>query len=189
MTGFSWLGEAAGGNELVLKALQAVALEWTRRGPSTQLTQAFVNLAGVQNVEELLEGLSLHRLQLGAKAAPLVFRVAAEGDPIAEELIRWAGRELGDMAVGVIRQLNFEALDFEVVLAGSFFKGSSVLAEMMRQTIHVVAPGARLVRLHVPPVVGGVVLGMEQAGLQAATVHEVLIESTNELLKKEVDFD
>jgi N-acetylglucosamine kinase-like BadF-type ATPase len=189
MTGFSWLGEAAGGGELVLKALQAVALAWTRRGPPTQLTQAFVNLTGVQNVEELLEGLSLHRLQLSAEAAPIVFQVAAEGDPVAKELIRWAGRELGDMAVGVIRQLNFEALDFEVVLAGSFFKGSSVLAKMMRQTIHVVAPGARLVRLHVPPVVGGVVLGMEQAGLQASTVREVLIESTNALLQEKIDFD
>jgi N-acetylglucosamine kinase-like BadF-type ATPase len=183
MTGFSWLGEAAGGGELVLKAIQAVALEWTRRGPPTRLTQAFVELTRTRDVEDLLEGLTLGRVHLSAEAAPLVFQVAAEGDPVAEELILWAGRELGSMANGVIRQLGFEALTFEVVLAGSFFQGSPRLAETMRETIHVLAPGARLVRLTAPPVVGGVLLGMEQAGADALSVREALIHSTQEMLK------
>jgi N-acetylglucosamine kinase-like BadF-type ATPase len=183
MTGFSWLGEAAGGGELVLKAIQAVALEWTRRGPPTRLTQVFVELTHTRDVEDLLEGLTLGRVHLSAQAAPLVFQVAAEGDPVAEELILWAGRELGSMANGVIRQLGFEALTFEVVLAGSFFQGSPRLAETMRETIHVLAPGARLVRLTAPPVVGGVLLGMERAGADALSVREALIHSTQEMLK------
>jgi N-acetylglucosamine kinase-like BadF-type ATPase len=183
MTGFSWLGEAAGGGELVLKAIQAVALEWTRRGPPTRLTQAFVELTGTRDVEDLLEGLTLGRVHLSAEAAPLVFQVAAGGDPVAEELILWAGRELGSMANGVIRQLGFEALTFEVVLAGSFFQGSPRLAETMRETIHVLAPGARLVCLTAPPVVGGVLLGMEQAGADALSVREALIHSTQEMLR------
>jgi len=183
MTGFSWLGEAAGGGELVLKAIQAVALEWTWRGPPTRLTQAFVELTHTRDVEDLLEGLSGGRVHLGAEAAPLVFQVAAEGDPVAGELILWAGRELGSMANGVIRQLGFEALAFEVVLAGSFFNGSPLLAETMRESIHALAPGARLVRLSAPPVVGGVLLGMEQAGEDALTLREAVIESTLEMLE------
>jgi N-acetylglucosamine kinase-like BadF-type ATPase len=182
MTGFSWLGEAAGAGELVLEAIQAVACAWTRRGPATRLTQAFVALAGARDVVDLLEGLSSNRVYIGASAAPLVFRVAAEGDPVAQDLIVWAGRELADMANGVIRQLSFEPLEFEVVMAGSFFKGSPVLAKVMRETIHTVAPGARLARLLVPPVVGGVVLGMEQGGVQPASVRQALLESTGKLL-------
>ena len=182
MTGHSWLGEAAGGSELVLKAIQAVALEWTWRGPPTRLSSAFVELTNAQDVAGLLEGLSAGHIQLGSEAAPLVFRVAAEGDPVAQELILWAGRELGSMANGVIRQLGFEALAFDVVLAGSFFNGSPLVAVTMREVIHSVAPDARLVRLHVPPVVGGVLLGMEQAGMKHAAVREALIASTNELL-------
>lgn len=177
MTGFSWLGEAAGAGELVLKALQAVALEWTRRGPPTRLTQAFVELAGLPSVEALLEALTIGGLYIGAEAAPLVFRVAAEGDPVALELIRWAGRELASMAIGVIRQLDLASLSFEVVLAGSFFNGSPLLAETMAETIHPVAPGARLVRLEVPPVVGAVILGMEQAGLPTSPLRPALIRS------------
>jgi N-acetylglucosamine kinase-like BadF-type ATPase len=181
MTGFSWLGEGAGGGELILKALQAVALEWTWRSPPTRLTQAFVELAGVQGVEDLLEGLTLGRIYLGAEAAPVVFRVAAEGDAVAHDLILWAGRELGSMAIGVIRQLGFEELAFDVVLAGSFFNGSPLLAGTARETVHAVAPGARFVRLHVPPVVGGVLLGMEQAGLDPSPLRAALIQSADEL--------
>ncbi|MCX7681540.1 MAG: ATPase [Anaerolineae bacterium] len=177
MTGFSWLGEAAGAGELVLKALQAIALEWTRRGPPTRLTQAFVELAGLPNVEALLEALTIGGLHIGAEAAPLVFKVAAEGDPVALELIRWAGRELASMAIGVIRQLDLAPLSFEVVLAGSFFNGSPLLAETMAETIRPVAPGARLVRLDVPPVVGAVILGMEQVGLPTPPLRPLLIRS------------
>ncbi len=82
----------------------------------------------------------------------------------------------------MIRQLNFESETFEVVMAGSFFKGSPVLAEVMGQTIHVAAPGACLVQLNAPPVVGGVVLGMKMAGLNTATVRKTLIGSTNKLI-------
>jgi N-acetylglucosamine kinase-like BadF-type ATPase len=183
MTGFSHLfGEAAGGYELAAKAIHAVAAEWTRRGPATRLTPALIEWLGAQSHEDLLEGLSQGRYRLSAAAAPVVFRVAATDDPVAVDLIRWAGRELGSMAIGVIRQLGFEALTFDVVLAGSFYNGSPLIAETMAETIHAVAPGARLARLTVPPVVGGVLLGMEQAGLNPLPVRKALIQSTDELL-------
>ncbi len=184
MTGFSWLGEAAGSHELVIKALQAVALEWTKRGPPTRLTQAFIELTRARDTADLLEGLTLGRIQLGPEAAPLVFQVAAEGDPVTNELILWAGRELGSLVVGIIHQLSLEGHTFDVVLAGSFFKGSPLLAETMRQVIHSIAPGARLLRLQVPPVVGGVLLGMEMGGLKASPIREALIKSTDELLAR-----
>jgi len=188
MTGFSWLGEAAGGWELVLKAIQAVALEWTWRGPPTRLTQAFVELIQARSVEDLLEGLTLGRYHLHPAAAPVVFQVAGEGDPVARDLISWAGRELGSLANGVIRQLSFKTLAFDVVLAGRFFDGSPLLAEAMHETIHPVAPGARLVRLNAPPVVGGVLLGVEQAGEDALALREALIRSTQEMLLEKPGF-
>ncbi|NIP86906.1 MAG: ATPase, partial [Planctomycetales bacterium] len=147
MTGFSWLGEAAGAHELVRRALGAVAHAWTQRGPATQLTEAFCRRAGVPDAAALLEGLTLGHIRIGPATAPLVFQAAAAGDRVAYELITWAGGELGDLAVGVIRQLALEALSFEVVLAGNFFNGSPRLAEIMAEVIHAVAPGARLVRL------------------------------------------
>jgi N-acetylglucosamine kinase-like BadF-type ATPase len=177
-----WFAEYGGGGDLVFRAVQAVSLAWSRRGPETCLTEALVSLTGASDVEDLLEGLILHRYHLSSEAAPLVFQVAAEGDEVALEIIRWAGRELASLAIGVIRQLDLQRQpELEVVQIGSLFDGSPLLGEVMLSTIRAVAPGARLVRLTVPPVIGGVLLGMEQAGIDHASRRETLIETTGAL--------
>jgi N-acetylglucosamine kinase-like BadF-type ATPase len=178
-------GEYGGGSELVAKAVQAVALAWTQRGPATRLTEAFMALTGASDAMALLQGLALARYYLGAAHAPTVFQVAAEGDEVARETVRWAGRELGDLALGVIRQLGLQDTDLEVVLAGSLYEGGPLLIDPMRETIQAVAPRARLVRLTAPPVVGGVLLGMEQAGLAYTGIRQTLIETTKALLTKD----
>lgn len=166
VTGGGWLfGEAAGAAELVMKTVQALAYEWTRRGPATSLTPLFIRAWGATDLPDLLEGVMNGRYAIDASAAPLVFQAAAQGDAVALDLIRWAGYELGQLALAVIRQLHFEGLSFEVILTGSMFDGSPLLTQTMRQTVQAVAPGARLVRLTVPPVIGAVLLGMEQAGV------------------------
>jgi hypothetical protein len=140
------MGEGAGASELVAKTVQALAHEWTRRGPATQLTPAFLAYTGCNSLAELLEALIDGRKRLDASAAPLVFKVAQTGDPVAINLIRWAGSELGELAKCVIRQLEFEDLEFEVVLTGSLFDGGPLLTGPLRETILNYAPGARLVR-------------------------------------------
>ena len=176
-------GEYGGASELVAEAVKRIAYAWTQRGPATRLAEAFAQLAGASSTADLLEGLYLERYHLTAAAAPTIFRLAAEGDGVAQDLIRWCGNELGSLALGVIRQLGFEDEDFDVVLAGSLYDGSPALIEAMQGTIHAVAPGARLVRLEAPPVVGGVLLAMEQVGARAPGARETLIESTNEYLR------
>ncbi len=181
------LGEGAGSGELVEMALKKVAHEWTRRGPATALTPAFLRYTGARDLPDLLEGVVNGRYHLSATAAPLVFQTAALGDLVALDLIRWAGRELGELAKAVIRQLEFEKLSFDVVQIGSMFDGSPLLSEVMRETIHELAPGARLVRLSVPPVVGGVVLGMEAAGMRPdAYVRARLAQTIGEVRRNSV---
>lgn len=179
-----FMDEGAGASELVARAVQKVARAWTRRGPPTALTERLVQHVGAPGVADWLAGLTTGQYAVPAEAAPLVFQCAAEGDPVAVELVQWAGQALGDLAVGVIRQLNFEALEFEVVQVGSLFKGSPVLADTLRQAIHAVAPGARLTRLTVPPVVGGVLLGMEQAGLPVQVHRPALVAATRQFLEE-----
>jgi N-acetylglucosamine kinase-like BadF-type ATPase len=156
-------GENGGAHELVIRAIQAVAKAWTRRGPATALTQALIDLAGARSEADLLEGLSQGWYQIGAEAAPLVFQVAQAGDPVATQVIRWAGQELGSLVVGVARQLDLEAESFEVVMVGSMFDGGPLLLDPLQASVHAIAPGARFVRLAAPPVVGAVLLGMQAA--------------------------
>ena len=176
------MGEGAGSSELIHRAMQIVGYAWSRRGPMTALTDAFVEFAGAEDLEDLIRGYTTFEYPVGAEAAPLVFRVAMEGDRIAQELIHWAGIENGEMANAVIRQLGCESLEFDVVMAGSMFEGGSMLIEPMRETICKFAPGARLVRLQVPPVLGAVILGMEAAGNKAtSSVRKTMVESISTL--------
>ncbi|MCA9962245.1 MAG: hypothetical protein KC443_24585 [Anaerolineales bacterium] len=169
VTGYGYhMGEFAGAAELVWRAMQLVSFAWTKRGPETALAAALVDYAGASDLTDLLEGYTVQRYDIGAQAAPLIFAVAAQGDPVAVELIRWAGVELGEMANAVIRQLDFADLAFDVVLVGSMFDGGALLIDPMWQTITQLAPQARLVRMEAPPVLGAVIFGMEQGGLLAA---------------------
>ena len=173
-------GEYGGATELVMRAVHAVTAAWSRRGPTTRLADAFISAVGAQSLDDLLEGLALERYRLDADAAPLIFQVAESGDAVAQQVIAWSAHELGDLAVGVIRQLDFERLNFDVVLLGSMYNGGALLLEPLRATIHAVAPGARLTRLDVPPVVGGVLLGMQQAGHDPHLARGTLVRSLSE---------
>jgi N-acetylglucosamine kinase-like BadF-type ATPase len=176
VTGASRFGEYAGSGELVWRALQAVAHAWSKRAPSTRLAGAFLAATGATDVTDLLAGLVRERYRLSAESAPLVFAVAAQGDEVALDLLRWAGRELGGLAVGVARQVCLTEEAFELVLSGSFYNGSHLIEDTMAEAVHVVAPQAQLVRLQAPPVVGGVLLAMEQVGLDTAVIRPALID-------------
>ena len=73
-----------------------------------------------------------------------------------------------------------------MVQVGSLYDGGTLLTDAMQQTVHAIAPGARFVRLTAPPVVGGVLLGMEQVSLNGRAVRERLIETTEALLHSSV---
>lgn len=177
-------GEFGGGGELVMRGIQAVAHEWTKRGPQTAMTKMFIDLTGAADLLDLIEGIDLERYHPDAAWALAVFQAAYAGDAAAREAIEWSARELGESACGVIRQLEIEKEEFEVVMAGSLFAGGELYINPLRETIQRLAPGARLVRLEAPPVVGGVLLGMEQVlGKKAYERREVLLRSTQALMQ------
>lgn len=157
-------GEAGGSSELMYRARWAIGYAYTKRGPATRLTQAFMEQFGAANEEALIEGCSEGHFEFKASLAPLVFRVANEGDEVAQSLVRWAGSELGMMVLSVVRQLEMQNESFEVVMAGSFYRGSPMIAESLAAQVLPEAPNARFVRLAAHPVIGGALLGMEMGG-------------------------
>ena len=172
------MGEGAGGSELIHRCMQIIGYSWTRRLPKTALSDAIIAYVGATDLEDLMRGYTTDEYQVGAEAARLVFRVAEEGDAVARDLLHWAGTELGEMANAVIRQLEFENLEFDVVMTGSMFEGGPMLIEPMRETIHKLASRARLVRLRVPPVIGATMIGMEAGSLRVTPqIRETINES------------
>jgi N-acetylglucosamine kinase-like BadF-type ATPase len=184
-----WSGEAAGGYDILLRAMRSVAFEWTHRGPATALTGLFIQHTGARDLDDLVEGAYVGRFDFGPDLILRVFEIARQGDPAAVDVMRWAGRELGGMAVGVARQLGLESEAFDVVLIGSIYDGHPAIRESMGEAIRQVAPRARLVRLNVPPVVGGVLLGMEAAGLDFLGRRRRLIQTTESILNHDPERD
>ncbi len=177
-----WGDEMAGSGELVHRAVQMVARAWAHRGQKTKLADAFIAEVGAKDTEDLLAGLMRKRYDLNASYAPLVFAVANNGDRVAQDIVQWAGFGLGDVANGVIRQLDIAESSFDVVLGGSFFKGSPLLISSMERMIHTIAPYAQLVRLDAPPVIGAVLLGMEHDNLDRAILRQSLIQQNKQLV-------
>jgi N-acetylglucosamine kinase-like BadF-type ATPase len=177
----SWLGEYGGAGTVVYKAVQEVSKAWSLRGPETALTQAFINRTGATGEADLLEGLSVGKYVMSADDAPLVIKIAESGDPVAQNILRWAGLELAELIKGVIRQLQFEEELFEVVLVGSMFKVGRLLINPMCEAVCKLAPGAQFVHLDAPPVVGGVLLGMECAGKDGYLIKANLVNTTIKL--------
>ncbi|HEY2982046.1 MAG TPA: hypothetical protein VGJ22_12755, partial [Anaerolineales bacterium] len=130
----------------------------------------------------LIEGIDQLRYEPSAAWALAVFQAGYSGDPVAREVVEWSARELGASAVAVIRQLDLENEPVEVIEAGSLFKGGTLYTDPLRQTIQATAANAIFIRLDVPPVIGGIVLAMQQIDLDAKLVRAQLNESTNQLI-------
>ncbi len=132
--------------------------------PPTLLTQLFVNKAGCRDVEEFFYKMYRHQLSLDdlQPMAKLVFDAALQGDAAAVDILRTAGRYLGDMVLAVARKLDMTAQPFELVTAGSVFKGSSpVLKDHMMARVHEASPLAVAVTPVFEPVVGALLMALE----------------------------
>jgi N-acetylglucosamine kinase-like BadF-type ATPase len=179
ITGYGILmGENAGASELIIHTMQIISHTWIKRLPPTALASVFIKHVGAKDLEDLIEGYTNGHYNIGAELAPLVFQTAALGDAAAQGIVNWAGVELGEMANAVIRQLDFEPLEFEIALIGSMFKSGEALIAPMRETVHSIAPKAQLIPVEVKPVVGAVLLGMEASGLILTLEHRNQIKKS-----------
>lgn len=180
-----WSGEYAGGYDILAKAMRAVSFEWCHRGPKTALTPIFIEHVGATNLDDLIEGLYTNRYHVFDPSLLLkVFQVADSGDDEALNVLKWAGEELGKMACGVIKQLHLDSEIFDVVMIGSIFKGHPIISESLKEIVLGDARQARFVRLTAPPVVGAVLLGMEQLGIDGYCNKDRLITTTQSLMGK-----
>jgi N-acetylglucosamine kinase-like BadF-type ATPase len=176
-------GEYGGGIEIAMKALQMVNYAWIKRIPPTALTKVLLDATGAKDELDLMEGLSNSYYHLFPFIAVDVIRSAHEGDAAACEIVRWAGEELGWLAVSVARQIGMENEAVEVILSGSVFEAGEILTDPMRAVVLKHCPRAVLKRLDGPPVVGAVILGMEQARFDGYAVRDEMVKTAKEIVK------
>jgi N-acetylglucosamine kinase-like BadF-type ATPase len=176
-------GEYGGAAEIVQRGLQMVNHAWIKRNPPTALTRIYLKAVDAKDELDLMEGLSNDQYHLFPFIAVEVIEAARAGDAAAMEIVRWAGEELGWLAVSVARQIGMENDEVEVIQSGSVFDAGEILTDPMRKVVMKHCPGAILKRLEGPPVVGAVILGMEQARFDGYAVRDEIVRTAKELVK------
>lgn len=161
-------GDFGSARDIVGLATMALVHAYLGRGRPTILTGRFLEIYGARDVPELVERISRGQAEPpGGGLAPVVFEAAGAGDGVALNIIRQAGRELGQNALAVARRLGLASEAFPLVLAGGVFRSNS---EALRQAVLAPflagAPGVQTVDLQAPPVAGSIFLAMQAAGQQ-----------------------
>ncbi|MGQ9501375.1 MAG: N-acetylglucosamine kinase [Anaerolineae bacterium] len=100
-----------------------------------------------------------------ASLCPLVVRAAQQGDYAAQHILTSAGRALGELAVAVIQRLYMTPESFAVVPFGGVFKAGDLILSPFRETILATAPQAQIVLPRFEPVVGAVLLALDDIGV------------------------
>ncbi len=175
-------GEFGGAIEIVYRARHFVNYAWIKRIPPTKLTKIFLEATGARDEMDLMEGLSNSYYHLFPFMAIQITEAAREGDHAAIEVLRWSGEELGWLAISVARQIGMERDEVEIIQSGSVFEAGEWITNPMCELILQHCPKARLIRLDGPPVVGPVILGMEQAGFDGYGIREEIVKTAKMLV-------
>ena len=157
-------GDIVSGTAIGLRSLQAVFQARDGVIPPTLLTDLIVSRAECKDADELF--IRMYRNELSQDQleplAPLVFEAARKGDCEACEILEWAGHFLGKVVCAAASRLGMSDSAFDVVMAGSVFKGNSpILKDALALSLHRHCPDANLVMPLYEPVVGALLLAFD----------------------------
>ncbi len=157
-------GDWGGGPAIGLAALGAAVRARDGRGGRTALERMVPAHFGVRRPATVTAAVETGRIPQERldELAPLVFETAAAGDEVARAIVERQSEELATMAAALARRLGLTRREVDVVLSGGVFKGydPAFLPDLTsRVRRHV--PGARLVRVDGPSVVGATLLALD----------------------------
>ena len=149
------VGDEGGAAWIARKGLQAVARAADERGPKTALTAAALMYFKVTTADDLSTAIyspAMTNDRLAGFGREVV-RVARAGDEVAIEIMGEAGRELGIVAVAVIKKLRMQTEKFPIATVGGVYGAGELVLESMRDEIRKTARHAMLTQPLFPPVV------------------------------------
>ena len=165
-----YAGDWGSGPTIGRSALAAAARAVDGRGPRTMLARAVPAYFGRARPGTVIRDLYYGRLDATrlSELAPLVFETASGGDVVARAIVDRVADELVTMVRALVRRTGISQLSPEVVLAGGVFRNRNTrFHARLEAGVLAVAPGARLIRLVVPPVIGAALLGIDALELPA----------------------
>jgi N-acetylglucosamine kinase-like BadF-type ATPase len=159
------LADEGSGYWIGRRALEAVMRQYDSRGPRTRLTPLVLRHFGLTRPEGLVSQIYQGgvRRQTVAALGEAVEHARADGDPVAEGILREGSAELVLSAVTVVKALGMADERFPVFLSGGMFRMSPWLAADVTSNLQAQVPGATVGALTVEPAVGAVRLALREA--------------------------
>ena len=160
-----------GGVDIAKDGIHAVLRAEDGRGRATRLTDAVLDHLGFATPERLLRAVTTGSVneEKIATLCPLVFEAANRGDTVAAEILVEHGEILAEYATAAINRFDMAQETFDLVLAGSVFKGEGpLLIDTVIQRVHQVAPHVNVVRADLEPAVGAVLLAYDTLGISVS---------------------
>ncbi|HEY7735813.1 MAG TPA: BadF/BadG/BcrA/BcrD ATPase family protein [Candidatus Limnocylindrales bacterium] len=157
-------GDWGGGTDMGWSALAAAVRGRDGRGPRTSLERRVPAAFGLRRPDTLSRALYADRIDPArlSELSPLVFATAADGDPVAREIVDRLADEVVAMAGAMIRRLRLATTDVDVVLAGGVMATTfEPFHDRIRAGILELAPRARIVVPAAPPVLGAILIGLD----------------------------
>ncbi|MBL9077551.1 MAG: hypothetical protein JNL08_08610 [Planctomycetes bacterium] len=138
------LGDQGSGYDLVRRAAAAALLAVDGLGPATALTEALTRAFSAPAPARL--GAVLQALDSGQVAArlPTVLAIAADGDPIAADVVEAGVEGLVMLAFAAARLAGLDPRDLDVAGGGGVLLGSPAVVDLLGRRLQ--AAGARPLR-------------------------------------------
>ncbi len=179
-------GDQGGGGDIARKAVWSVARAQDGRGQRTALEALVLGALGVADADAMIRRFYLEGISDGEvrALAPLVFKAANAGDPVARDIVIGQAQEVAVTATALLRRLDLLETEADVVLGGSIFKGEgNLLMDTIRRELGKSAPLARIVRPEVEPVIGALFCGMDMLAIPVnGTVRATVKQSFDRLM-------
>ncbi|MFE0045031.1 N-acetylglucosamine kinase [Streptomyces albireticuli] len=160
-------GDWGGGGFLAEEALWWAARADDGRGEPSELARAVPAHFGLSGMAEVIEALHLGRVAAARRheLAPLLFAVAAGGDPVARAIVARQAEEVVTMAVVALGRLGLSAARVPVVLGGGVLAARHpLLHDRVVELLAERAPEAVPRVVTAPPVLGAGLLALDRAG-------------------------
>lgn len=154
-----------GGGALGRRTVQAVLDSEAMLLPPTKLTQAVLEYLGFDTVDAMLQKKVTDGLDSGKvlRLPEVLERVALAGDEVAKDVLRIFGRDIARYVTAGLRRFGMQDDEVDVVLSGSVFKcRAPELEDTVVTEILAEAPKAKIVECEYEPIVGAVLLALDQ---------------------------
>lgn len=175
------LGDEGSAYAIGLQGVRAALKAYERRSRNTMLKPRLVTHFGVTTYQALVaadhEPPVLDRYAI-ASFAPQVFEAAEQDDDLAIEILDQAGRELANMALALVADLDLGETPFAVLPSGSVFQTRTACLEAFMKILRNKTTKANLLKEGMGPAAGGALLAVQQLGLKVRPETAEVLRST-----------